>query len=348
MNYIELKQTCQELTKQAQTTATNLTDLILTYSSEIQERLKEEYFANGPLDPLLQNPDISEIILQGPEQIWFEYQGELKLYHDSFLSELTFENFVHRLSEEAHILVNLNTPCGDGFWQHHRVHIIKPPLSKQPQISLRKHPRESWTLAKLAELNWAPPTTIKAIRQWLKEEKNFLIIGPTGSGKTSVLNACLQELSPQERVVCMEDTDELAPRAGASCKLHTRFDTHNLLKDFNLADLVKQSLRMRPSRLVVGEVRGPEAKDLLLALATGHRGSLGTLHASDPRQALIRLEMLVQLGAGQWDHQAIRQLIKLSVDGLLVVGKSGSKRKCEGLYQIASLENFGFLVDQVA
>src|SRR6185437_9764012 len=110
----------------------------------------------------------------------------------------------------------------------------------------------------------------------------------------------------------------------------------------------RQSLRMRPFRIVMGEVRGGEAKDLLLALATGHSGSLGTLHASEARQALLRLEMLVQLGAPQWSLQAIRQLIQLSVDGLVVCGYENGHRCLKGIYNVAALEAFGFLLEPIA
>jgi pilus assembly protein CpaF len=119
------------------------------------------------------------------------------------------------------------------------------------------------------------------------------------------------------------------------------------LPEVTLSDLVRQSLRMRPSRLIMGEVRGPEAKDLLLALATGHSGSLGTLHASDPRQALLRLEMLVQLGAPQWSVQAVRQLIQLSVDTLVVCGNENGHRCLKGIYKVAALESFGFLLEDI-
>ena len=182
----------------------------------------------------------------------------------------------------------------------------------------------------------------------IRQQENLLFIGPTGCGKTTVLGACLRELRGDERAVIIEDTDELARPNSASTTLLTRGPFTPALPEVTLTDLVRQSLRMRPSRLVMGEVRGAEAKDLLLALATGHSGSLGTLHASEPRQALLRLEMLVQLGAPQWSVQAVRQLIQLSVDGLVVCGNEGGHRRLEGIFKVAALESFGFLLDPVA
>ena len=312
------------------------------------DRLLQEFRGYGPLKPLMDDEGIREIVINGCETIWLETEKGFHRYEDSFLSEITLNNFVHRLSGETGLNINLQIPCGDTDWQGFRVHMMRPPLAERMQITLRSRPRAPWTFDRLQELGWGSPQELTSLRQWLREKKNLLIVGPTGAGKTSVLNACLQEFGEEERVICLEDIRELSPRPGASCKLLTRFDNHGVLQEFNLGDLVRQALRMRPSRLVIGEVRGGEAKDLLLALATGHHGSLGTLHAADPRQALLRLEMLVQLGAGQWDQNAIRQLIQLSIDGIVVTGFREGKRVLEGLYRITSLESFGFLLERTA
>ena len=181
----------------------------------------------------------------------------------------------------------------------------------------------------------------------IERRKNILFLGPTGCGKTTVLGACLKELASSERVVILEDTDELPRPNTASSKLLTRPQQGSTLPEVTLSDLVRQSLRMRPFRLVMGEVRGAEAKDLLLALATGHSGSMGTIHSADARQALLRLEMLVQLGAPQWSLQAIRQLIHLSVEALVVCGYEGGQRRLHGLFQVAALESIGFLLEPI-
>ncbi len=315
---------------------------------EFWPRMKEEFHGFGPLAPLMEDPMVKEIVVNGCESIWCERADGFELYPDNFLSPITLHNFVHRLSAECGLHLNLQTPCGDSDWRGFRAHLVRPPLVEQWQITLRGRPRDPWTFKRLQEIDWCTPEALLMLRRWLKERKNLLIVGPTGSGKTSVLNACLQELNPEERVICLEDTPELSPRSGVSCRLRTRFDSQGILREFSLGDLLRQALRMRPQRLVMGEVRGGEAKDLLLALATGHRGSLGTLHASDPRQALLRLEMLVQLGAGQWDTQAIRQLIQLSLDGLVMTGLKDGRHTLDGLYRIASLERIGFLLERSA
>jgi pilus assembly protein CpaF len=174
------------------------------------------------------------------------------------------------------------------------------------------------------------------------------LIGPTGSGKTAVLNACLAEISKDERVVILEDTDELRCANPLSTKLLSRWDSQKILSEVTLSDLVRLSLRLRPDRLVMGEVRGPEAKDLLMALSTGHRGSLATLHAETAQQALLRLEMLIQLGAPQWSLQAVRQLIHLSLDVIVVLKMEGRRRRLHGMWRLSSLETFGFTLEPIA
>jgi pilus assembly protein CpaF len=324
---------------------TVLKDLISRRPNEIRSRLELEFFGEGPLRDLIQDPLVTEIIVNGQNEIWFEREGHLVRCEDRFLSPATFKNFIERVSHDSSLHVNLSQPFADGRWRHFRVHLACAPLVHCAfHLTLRRSNESPWTLDALLELGWASSERIASLRQLLARRDNLLFIGPTGSGKTSVLSACLKELPGHERIVIIEDTDELPRPNAASTKLLTR-PASAQLREVNLTDLVRQSLRMRPQRLAVGEVRGAEAKDLLLALATGHNGSLGTLHASDPRQALLRLEMLVQLGAPQWQTQAIRQLIQLGVNGLVVCGLKDGRRYLEGLHRVVALESVGFLLE---
>lgn len=301
---------------------------------------------NQNLDDLLSANDYSEIICNGYKDIWCESRGQLKPHPTPFASELEFEKFIHTLCGEAAIHTDLKSPTTDGQWRDFRVHLVqKPIVPVNFHLSLRRHPKSPWTIEKLLENSWASVKACDDLRQIVLDQSNLLIVGPTGAGKTSTLNACLQAIAPNERAVIIEDTDEIRCPNSASIKLHTRFDQNGLLRDYALSDLVRQALRMRPDRIVMGEVRGPEAKDLLLALSTGHKGSLGTLHANDARQALIRLEMLIQLGAPDWSVESIRQLIKLSVDAIVVVGLESGQRILKGVYKITALDKVGFLLD---
>ncbi|MGE0526161.1 MAG: CpaF family protein [Bdellovibrionales bacterium] len=321
-------------------------NLIQQSPGSLQERLKEEFFGWGPLTAQFNDNEVQEIVINGADEIWIERQGAFAQLADRFLTPLTFKNFVDRLCSAAAIRIDLAQPFVDGSWESFRIHVGCAPLTHcEFHVTLRRRPNQPWTLDRLESLKWADPGQMQTLRQLIHERRNVIFVGPTGCGKTSVLGACLKELPGHERVIVIEDTDELPRPNSASTKLLTRSQAAASLPDISLADLVKQSLRMRPFRLVMGEVRGAEAKDLLLALATGHSGSLGTLHASDARQALLRLEMLVQLGAPQWNVQAIRQLLQLSVDALVVCGLKEGHRSLEGIFKVAALESFGFLLE---
>lgn len=326
-----------------------LRELVRAGPIQTVARLEAEFFGLGPLEPLASDPAVSEIVVNGEREVWFERGGEFSRHPDHFLTPATFKNFIDRVSAEASAAIDLARPFADGRWRDFRIHLGCAPLTDRAfHLTLRRLPSNPWTLERLAQAAWASPEQMKVLREQIVQRKNVVFIGATGSGKTSVLGACLKAVPETERIVIIEDTDELPKPNGASTKMLTRPHPSPALSEVSLTDLVKQSLRMRPFRIVMGEVRGAEAKDLLLALATGHSGSLGTLHASDPRQALLRLEMLVQLGAPQWGQQAVRQLLQLSVDSLVVCGKKNGHRQCEGIFKVAALESFGFLIEQLA
>ena len=310
--------------------------------SKIRKRLLEEFTGCGPLLSLVKDSSITEIIINGKNNIFYEKQGRLFPHFDEFLSPWTFSNFIHRLCPKNQ--PTLNTPYANGRWNQFRVHIITPPLTQtEPHITLRKHPTEVWTLQKLMEKKWAPQGVIELIKKIIKNKMNILIIGSTSSGKTSVLSAFLQEIDSNERVILIEDTDEIRVPNPYSLKLLTRTIEH--LPKVDQAGLVKQSLRMRPDRLVMGEVRGSEAKDLILSLATGHPGSMGTLHAEHHKQALIRLELLIQSADLKWEKNSIQNLIHMGIQFIFVLKKREEKRYLDGIFQITGLETSGFLFE---
>ncbi len=313
-----------------------------------QARMQAEYFGAGPLELLFNDVAITEIIVNGYNSIWYERKGRLFRHEDQFLSELNYRNFIARLSREASVQASLDCPFADGKWRDCRVHLIIPPASgHHAVVTLRRHPASPWTLAALEKGAWSEPRALEILRGLIREKKNFLVVGCTGSGKTSVLNACLGELPSTERTLIIEDTCELTVPNEVSSKLLTRHDPQAQLREIDQTILLKQALRMRPDRLVLGEIRGGEAKDLLMAFATGHSGCMGTLHADSARQALLRLEMLVQLGAPQWNLQAVRTLIWLSLQAIVVVKRDeNGERRLEGIYRVASLEDVGFLIEK--
>ncbi|HMN69426.1 MAG TPA: ATPase, T2SS/T4P/T4SS family [Bdellovibrionales bacterium] len=323
-----------------------LRQLVSDTPADCRERLEKEFFDCGPIAPLLERQDLQEIIVNGPRDIWFEAGGRFEKLPDGFLTESTFRGFIDRLTTEAGLKVDLAQPFADGRWREFRVHLGRAPLTDcEYHLTLRRVGNQKWNLPTLRERGWCGDRELEVLKNLISSRVNLLMIGPTGCGKTTVLSAMLAELPERERVVILEDTDELARPNSASTKMLTRAFSAGALPEVGLTELVRQSLRMRPQRLVMGEVRGPEAKDLLLALATGHGGSLGTLHAENPRQALLRLEMLVQLGAPQWSAQTVRQLMQFSVGALVVCGNENGHRRLLGIHKVAALESFGFLLE---
>ena len=175
----------------------------------------------------------------------------------------------------------------------------------------------------------------------ISEKQNFLVIGGTGSGKTTVLQSLMTLIAETERVVIIEDTQELTPTNAATTSLLTHTNTMDPRLNVSMDDLLKRTLRLRPDRIGVGEIRGSEAKTLMMALSTGHDGSFGSMHARTAHEALLRLEMLVQMGAPEWSLHSIRRLIGITLNTILVVERRGSQRCLEGIYEIASVEENG-------
>lgn len=316
----------------------------------VAQRLRDEFLGLGPIAQLIDDQDITEILVLGPDKICYEKGGRLVQHDDKFCSENTFKQFVEKVCSESKSYFNIERPMTNGKFQDFRLHIIGSELTQNSHaLSLRRHPKSPWTFERLLEYGWCNSDQLSSLQQMLSSKGNFLVVGGTGSGKTSFLNACLQWIPKEDRLVIIEDTSELSVPNTFSTKLVTRFDANGILPNIDQSELVKQSLRMRPDRLVMGEIRGPEAKDLLMALSTGHEGSFGSLHAQTAAQALIRLEMLIQLGAPFWSLNAIRQLIKLSLQYIVVVTKSPEgTRKFQGLYALQSLEDMGILLERIA
>jgi len=309
------------------------------------QRTKNEFVGFGPLQSLMDSEDVTEIIVNAWNAIAFERAGYLNLSHDHFVSARSYANFIDRLIVQTRTNPNAEKPFASGRLNDWRFHLALPPVVSGPTLTLRRHRSRGFTLQDLQQLDWAPNHAIDVLKVWIKEKRNLIVVGTTNSGKTSLVSALLDQVEDHERILILEDTDELKCPNLTSTKLLTRTSRTGTLPEINLGDLVFESLRMRPDRLVLGEMRGAEAKNYLLALSTGHAGSLATLHAGCPQQALLRLEFLVQMGAPEWNVMAIRKLIHSSLYGLVVVENLKGKRQLSGLYRISSLESSGFCID---
>ncbi len=321
----------------------------ISLHTNYQDRLSLEFFGSGPLDSLLNDINVTEIIVNSWQDIWYEKDGKFHKSEDAFLNPTTFHNYVHRLCKELRAQITFDQPFLCITKNNLRYHIVSPTISGDDYcLSIRKHRKAEWTMKELKQKGSISESQYELIKTIITERKNFLVIGATGSGKTTFLNCCLKLIENHQRTILIEDTSELITPNSLSTKLLTRKDSHGLLNPIDLTMLIREALRMRPDRLILGEVRGPEAKDLLLALSTGHEGSIGTLHAVSAHEALIRLEMLIQLGAPQWSLDAIRRLIYFSLHFIVTIERDKhGQRSIKDIHKISGLESFGFLLEKL-
>ncbi len=342
----ELLEKNWDLENDAESKDLQLKKILLQKTSELDENLKQRVFAEieklGPLENLISDEDVTEILVNGPDCVLFEKKGQLIQSDDFFFDTSTYNQCIERISQLCHSYMNKEKPFIETQIGTLRFTLIYSDLSRgQHLLSIRKQPKDIWTLEKLKSNNWCTDQQFQLIQKILRDQKNFLFVGGTSSGKTSALQALMNEISNTERIVIIEDTQELRLCNPLSVSLLTRTDVLNKNNDVTMTDLLKRALRLRPDRLVVGEIRGAEATNLLMALATGHDGSFGSMHAKSASEALLRLEMLIQMGAPQWSLQSIRRLIGLTIEYIFVVEKKNGHRRLEGIYQITSVEENG-------
>ncbi len=310
--------------------------------ADLKNRIIDELEKMGPLEKLISDEDVTEILVNGPEAVLFEKKGLLEKSEDHFFDTSTYNQCIERISQLCHSYMNKDKPFIETQIGNLRFTLIYSDLSRgQHLLSIRKQPKDIWTLEKLKAVGWCSEHQYDLVRNILSEKKNFLFVGGTSSGKTSALQALMNEIQSCERLVVIEDTQELRLCNPLSVSLLTRTDILNKNNDVTMTDLLKRALRLRPDRLVIGEIRDAEATNLLMALATGHDGSFGSMHAKSAHEALLRLEMLIQMGAPQWSLQSIRRLIGLTVEYIFVVEKKNGQRRLEGIYQITSVEENG-------
>ena len=278
-------------------------------------QIVDDMIGLGPLEPLLKDELITDIMVNGPEQIYVERKGKLELADVRFRDNDHVMNIAQRIVTAIGRRVDESSPiCDARLKDGSRVNVIAPPLSlKGCSISIRKFSKKKITLDIMASQKNISDEVCKLLKIAGAVRLNLIISGGTGSGKTTLLNAMSRMIDHGERVVTIEDAAELQLQQPHVVPLETRPANLEGDGEITMRDLVKNALRMRPDRIILGEVRGGEAIDLLQAMNTGHDGSMGTLHANNPREALTRLENMVNMSGMRLPSHAIRHQISSAV-----------------------------------
>ncbi|MDR0919431.1 MAG: CpaF family protein, partial [Oscillospiraceae bacterium] len=271
----------------------------------------------GLLDSIIENDDITEVMINGPDNIFIEKNGKLIKFEDSFESEEKLKDIIQKIVGRAGREVNTANPIVDTrLSDGSRVNVVLPPISMcGPILTIRKFSKTPMTIEKLIKYGSITKDIANKIEILVKAKYNIFICGGTGSGKTTFLNAVSNYIPKDERIITIEDSAELQIKGIDNLvSLETRNANATGVGEVTIRDLIKSSLRMRPERIVVGEVRGGEALDMLQAMNTGHDGSLSTGHANSTQDMLSRLETMVLQGAAGLPLDAIRQQISSAVD----------------------------------
>lgn len=284
----------------------------------------------GPLDPLLARDDIADIMVNGADTIYIEVGGKVQKTDIRFRDNQHLLSICQRIVSQVGRRVDEASPiCDARLPDGSRVNVIAPPLAIDgPSLTIRKFKKDKLTLDQLVRFGTITPEGAEVLRIIGRSRCNVLVSGGTGSGKTTLLNCLTRYIDPGERVVTCEDAAELQLQQPHVVRLETRPANTEGEGVVTMRDLVKNCLRMRPERIIVGEVRGPEAFDLLQAMNTGHDGSMGTLHANTPREALSRLEAMITMGGFSLPAKTIREMISSSIDVVIQTARlrDGSRR----------------------
>ncbi len=265
----------------------------------------------GPLQELIDDEQVSEIMVNGIDSIFIEKNGVLEKTKLFFHSEEELLNIINRIVSPIGRRIDKNSPMVDARLEDgSRINAIIPPLSLTgPTLTIRKFSRTPFTLDELVKMGSINENTKEILINSIKKKENIIISGGTGTGKTSLLNALAQYIDNSQRIITIEDSAELQLQHSHLISLESRPANMEGKGAIEIRDLVKNALRMRPDRIIVGEIRGPEAIDMLQAMNTGHQGSLTTVHANAPLEALLRLETMVLMGDLKLPLLAIRQQI---------------------------------------
>jgi len=302
----------------------------ISEQEDLLEDICNDVLGYGPLEPLLARDDIADIMVNGAHTVYIETEGKVEQTSINFRDNAQLMNICQRIVSQVGRRVDDSSPiCDARLPDGSRVNVIAPPLAIDgPALTIRKFKRDKLTLDQLVKYGSITPEGSQILQIIGRARCNVLISGGTGSGKTTLLNCLTAYIENTERIITCEDSAELQLQQPHVVRLETRPPNLEGEGEVTMRDLVKNCLRMRPERIIVGEVRGPEAFDLLQAMNTGHDGSMGTLHANSPREALSRLESMITMGGFSLPSRTLREMIVTSIDVVVQAARlrDGSRR----------------------
>jgi pilus assembly protein CpaF len=308
---------------------------------QISDEVLDEVFGLGPLEPLLQDPTISDILVNTHKQVYVERKGLLEITNVTFRDSQHLLRIIDKIVSQVGRRVDESTPMVDArLSDGSRVNAIIPPLAVDgPLLSIRRFSTDKLMPADLVDRRAMTPGMMELLEGAVKAKLNIIIAGGTGAGKTTLLNALSAFIAPKERIVTIEDAAELQLKQPHVVRLETRPANLEGTGAVRQRELLVNSLRMRPDRIVVGEVRGEEALDMLQAMNTGHDGSLTTVHANSPRDAISRLEVMVSLANSNMQLTSIRQQIASAVHVLVQASRmSDGSRRVINVTEVTGME----------
>ncbi|MBF0375179.1 MAG: CpaF family protein, partial [Alphaproteobacteria bacterium] len=295
----------------------------------------------GPLEPLLARDDIADIMVNGADKVYIECGGKIELTDIKFRDNAQLMNICQRIVSAVGRRVDESSPiCDARLMDGSRVNVIAPPLSIDgPALTIRKFKKDKLTLDHLVRFNSITPKGAELLKIIGRCRINVIVSGGTGSGKTTLLNCLTLFIDQGERVITCEDAAELQLQQPHVVRLETRPPNLEGVGQVTMRDLVKNCLRMRPERIIVGEVRGSEAFDLLQAMNTGHDGSMGTIHANNPREAISRVENMIAMGGFSLPAKTVREQIAGAVQVIVQAARlRDGSRKITHVTEVVGME----------
>ena len=317
---------------------------------DLAEQLVDDIIGLGPLEPLLSDDTINDIMINGPQKIFIERRGKVFLSNARFRDTAHLINVCQRIASGVGRRIDESSPMVDARLKDgSRVNIVFPPLALDgPYVSIRKFGKKVMDFSQLIGFGALTPQVARILELASSARLNIIISGGTGSGKTTLMNALSRLIDAGERVVTVEDAAELQLQQPHVVRLETRPSSLEGRGEVNQRDLVRNALRMRPDRIIIGEVRGAEAFDMLQAMNTGHDGSMSTIHANTTRDALARIENMVQMGSMGLPSHAIRSQIAGSVDLIVQVERHrDGGRRITQVTEVCGMESDTILLNDI-